>query len=337
MPPSPHPLAPPPAAAAVHTPIERPRSSASAAGVISALPAPWTARRMTSTAGVAARAQPADAAVKSARPATNRRRCPNRSPARPAGISKPPNASVYAVTTHCSVAGPKPRSRSIAGSATATIVVSRTATNWTPQSRAMAMVRAYPSLTGSCDESVSLCQMVERWSWLGEPLAIDFANTVRRHGLEYVEYLDEPGALVEWARREGLRLSARDVGSRLDEVRELRDAVFALLLDATREGGVAAAPGTEARLNAALAAVPLVPQLRGGEVVLTAPRDAPALDELLARVAASALDVLRDPGLALCDAPSCGQFFLRHRGGQRWCGPACGTRARVARHAAHHR
>jgi predicted RNA-binding Zn ribbon-like protein len=213
--------------------------------------------------------------------------------------------------------------------------------------------------------------VIERWSWLGEPLAIDFANTVRRRGLEYVEFLDSPRELAVWAHHEGLRLSARDVGPRLPEVRELRDAVFALLLAAAGDESVATgreaaagdesagAPprattrseaaagdqsagattpsGAEARLNAALAAVPLVPQLRGGDVELAAPRDAPALDELLARVGASALDVLRDPALSFCDAPSCGQFFLRHRGDQRWCGPACGTRARVARHAAHRR
>src|SRR3954465_13071936 len=95
-------------------------------------------------------------------------------------------------------------------------------------------------------------------------------TTTGRGAPRCVKSPEERGELVEWARREGLQLSARDVGSRLDEVRALRDAVFALLLDATREGGVAAAPGTEARLNAALAAVPLVPQLRGGEVVLTA-------------------------------------------------------------------
>jgi predicted RNA-binding Zn ribbon-like protein len=177
--------------------------------------------------------------------------------------------------------------------------------------------------------------VIERWSWLGEPLAIDFANTVRRRGPEYVEYLDSPRELVEWAHHEGLRLSARDVGSRLAEVRELRDAVFALLLAAARDENAPA--GIETRLNAALAAVPLVPQLRAGDVELTAPRDAPPLDVLLARMGASALEVLRDPALAFCDAPSCGQFFLRHRGDQRWCGPACGTRARVARHAAHHR
>ncbi len=157
---------------------------------------------------------------------------------------------------------------------------------------------------------------------VAEPLAIEFANTVRRRGMEYAECL----SLAEWARRHGVRLAA----PRLDEVRALRDAVFALLLAA----GATPPPEAVARLNAALAAVPLVPQLCDGDVVLTAPRDAPPLDALLARVGASVLEVLRDPALAFCDAPSCGQFFLRHRGDQRWCGPACGTRARVARHAA---
>jgi len=205
------------------------------------------------------------------------------------------------------------------------------------------MDRGYPLLTGSCIEPVSMCNVIERWSWLGESLGIDFANTVRRHGLEYVEYLDSPRALVEWAGHEKLPLRVADVGSRLDEVRALRDAVFALLRDATSPPDATPPPrapspsGAEARLNAALAAVPLVPQLRDGAVVLTAPSAAPALDQLLARVGASVLDALRDPALSFCDAPSCGQFFLRHRGDQRWCGPACGTRARVARHAAHHR
>jgi len=58
-----------------------------------------------------------------------------------------------------------------------------------------------------------------------------------------------------------------------------------------------------------------------------------ALDALLALVAHSAVEVIADPDVALCDAPSCGQLFIRTRGNQRWCGPACGNRARVARHA----
>jgi predicted RNA-binding Zn ribbon-like protein len=78
---------------------------------------------------------------------------------------------------------------------------------------------------------------------------------------------------------------------------------------------------------------PVVSQLHG------APRLAgsgDAVDELLARAVAAAIELAgqgSEAGLALCDAPGCGQFFLRERENQRWCGPACGTRARVARHA----
>lgn len=174
----------------------------------------------------------------------------------------------------------------------------------------------------------------ERWSWLGEPLAIDFANTVRRRGSDYTELLASGADLRAWAEREANRVPdppEYSADTRLDEVRELRDAIFALLLAAAQHQPAPA--GIEKRVNAALAAVPLVPQLRGGAVELVAPADADPLDELLARAAMSAVEQLASPALAYCDAPSCGQFFLRTRRDQRWCGPACGTRTRVARHA----
>ena len=178
----------------------------------------------------------------------------------------------------------------------------------------------------------------ERWSWLGEPLGIDFANTVRRRGGNYTELLESGADLRAWAGREASRVPDPPLGSaeaRLSEVRELRDAIFALLLSTAQ--GDALPPGVERRVNAALAAVPLVPQLRDGRVELLAPAGADPLDELLARAAASALELLPSPALAYCDAPSCGQFFMRSRRDQRWCGPACGTRTRVARHASRKR
>ncbi|WP_053226708.1 CGNR zinc finger domain-containing protein [Solirubrobacter soli] len=174
----------------------------------------------------------------------------------------------------------------------------------------------------------------ERWSWLGEPLAVDFANTVRRRGGDYTELLASGADLRAWVEHEASRVpgpteSAAD--TRLEEVRELRDAIFALLLAAANREP--APPGIERQVNAALAAVPLVPQLRDGTVELVAPPETDPLDELLARTAMSAVELLASPALAYCDAPSCGQFFMRSRRDQRWCGPACGTRTRVARHA----
>ena len=178
----------------------------------------------------------------------------------------------------------------------------------------------------------------ERWSWLGEPLGIDFANTVRRRGGDYTELLESGADLRAWAAREASRVPDPPPGAaeaRLGEVRELRDAIFALLFSRARREPVP--PGVERRVNAALAAVPLIPQLHGGKVELLAPEGTDALDELLARAAASALELLPSPALAYCDAPSCGQFFMRSRRDQRWCGPACGTRTRVARHASRKR
>jgi predicted RNA-binding Zn ribbon-like protein len=174
----------------------------------------------------------------------------------------------------------------------------------------------------------------ERWSWLGEPLAVDFANTVRRRGGDYTELLTSGADLRAWAEHEAQRVpdpSEHAAETRLDEVRALRDAIFALLLAAAQHRP--APPGIERQVNAALAAVPLIPRLRDGTVELVAPSAADPVDELLARTAMSALELLASPALAYCDAPSCGQFFMRSRRDQRWCGPACGTRTRVARHA----
>src|SRR6188472_3242082 len=39
---------------------------------------------------------------------------------------------------------------------------------------------------------------VVRWSWLGEPLAVDLANTVRRRGLRYVDLITTPAYLATW-------------------------------------------------------------------------------------------------------------------------------------------
>jgi predicted RNA-binding Zn ribbon-like protein len=181
------------------------------------------------------------------------------------------------------------------------------------------------------------------WDWLGEPLAIDFANTVRRRGARYEELLRRPDDLVAWARQEGGRVPVPALGDaerRVPEVRACRDDVFAVLRAAA--AGEALPPAAARRIDARVRALPVVPQLDrlpGRRRLVTAHR-APAVDELLARACTSAIELVGGDAVAdvgLCDAPSCGQFFVRGRRDQVWCGPACGTRARVARHAAAHR
>jgi predicted RNA-binding Zn ribbon-like protein len=174
------------------------------------------------------------------------------------------------------------------------------------------------------------------WDWLGEALAVDFANTTKRSGGEERELLQGPEDLVSWAACEDGRVPGVDADAvGIGEVRTLRDDVKALL-HATVRGEPAPVPAVE-RVNARVRATALVAQLRDGELVLAPAVAAAPLDELLARVARSAIELTARGGLGFCDAPSCGQFFERRRVSQLWCSDACGTRARVARHAHGHR
>ena len=181
------------------------------------------------------------------------------------------------------------------------------------------------------------------WSWLSEPLPMDFANTTRRRGMVDHDYLRTGADLASWSEREAgrvPRVGARAAGARLDEVRAMRDDVKALLRAAADDAPLP--PRATARLNARARALPLVGQLgrRPGELHTAPATRASALDELLARVAAETIDLVGSGGsdaVRFCDAPSCGDFFAPDRPNQRWCDDSCGTRARVARHAAHTR
>ena len=91
-----------------------------------AAPTPWSSLAPISSASVEATPQSSDATVNVTRPARNMRRRPRRSPRRPARSSRLPNVTRKALTTHVRLAWLKPRSCWIAGSATFTIVTSRT-------------------------------------------------------------------------------------------------------------------------------------------------------------------------------------------------------------------
>jgi predicted RNA-binding Zn ribbon-like protein len=182
------------------------------------------------------------------------------------------------------------------------------------------------------------------WYWLSEPLAMDFANTIHRRGMVDHDHLRTGADVASWCEHEPAgrvpRVTARAAAPRIAEIRGLRDDVHAVLR-ATVDGGrlPAAAVG---RINARARALPLVAQIgaRPGDR-----REAPAtrtgaVDELLARVAADTIAIVGAGGadaVRFCDAPSCGGFFAPERANQRWCDDSCGTRARVARHAATHR
>jgi len=172
--------------------------------------------------------------------------------------------------------------------------------------------------------------------WLGEPLPIDFANTVMvvRQG-EEVDLLATRDDLRKWltAERERLGDCAFAI-AHLAEIRALRDAVRGALSAAAT--GATPTPQALERLNAASAGAPVAPQVdvgRDGELRMDErPASPDPLARLLARLARSTVTLLTGPErerLHVCDAPSCGMLFLGRR---RWCSAACGNRARAARH-----
>jgi len=178
--------------------------------------------------------------------------------------------------------------------------------------------------------------VVTRWSWLGDHLALDVANTVRRRGMHYRELLNTPADLTDWLTHQGTRVPAP---SRLDAATltaftTLRDPVLRLLRAAA--AGDPRPPPDVRTVNAAVLTDPPIRLLtdRPGRPATTHLSDPEPLTRLLATAAAATVELLttdtrRD--LTLCDAPGCGQLYLRARPNQQWCDPHCGVRARGQR------
>jgi predicted RNA-binding Zn ribbon-like protein len=103
--------------------------------------------------------------------------------------------------------------------------------------------------------------------------------------------------------------------------------------------GGAALPAADVRaVNELAAAAPAIRLLgtRPGQHLTRPVTQADQATRLCADIAAAAIDLLTGPDaatVALCDAPGCGQLYLRGRPNQQWCNPHCGTRARSQRHA----
>ena len=108
----------------------------SAAGATTAAPAPCTTRAAISSTGSWASPPARLAREKAIRPATNMRRRPSRSAARPPRIRRPPNEMAYPVTIHWTASAGMCSSRSIDGSATFTMLKSRTTMNAATRIRA---------------------------------------------------------------------------------------------------------------------------------------------------------------------------------------------------------
>ncbi|WP_055531605.1 CGNR zinc finger domain-containing protein [Streptomyces graminilatus] len=186
-------------------------------------------------------------------------------------------------------------------------------------------------------------------------LALDLALTVRHDGAGGItDDLHDTTGLTTWVRAHHDTLPDTDGfvadEATLNAVRELRTAVRTLFARAVRPGEPSAAdaarllPLTEAlrRLNAAAARTPTVPVLHWADDAEPVVRHqgVPGEGEIvsvLARAAVAFLAGADRERLRACHAPRCVRYFLKEHPRQEWCGPACGNRARVARHHERHK
>ena len=175
-----------------------------------------------------------------------------------------------------------------------------------------------------------------------EPMAVEFVSSWHYAGNILIDEFGSIDGLATWidTYRERLGLAA---GSPVrvgvpDRVRivDLREAIRELLsasVDHTQPSAetVRLIDGQGRGAGAAtLKWPPSGPRLDG-------PRETSTADLLAAQVCASAVRLLTSPRRLLlrrCPAPRCVLFFSALRPGQAWCSPACGNRARVARHSA---
>ncbi|MFG2193840.1 CGNR zinc finger domain-containing protein [Streptomyces sp. NPDC048639] len=202
---------------------------------------------------------------------------------------------------------------------------------------------------------------------MGDLLALELAATIRHDGHGGVaDDLETVDALARWLRGKDERLRRiLDVGpttadgprtadeETLCAVREVRSAVRALFARAVAprppsRADSADLPPTAIALDVlatAAARVPSAPRLdwpEGGRPVVVgiAPPAPPSADLLPATLARAAIDFLAGEDrtrLRACPAPRCARYFVKEHPRQEWCGPACGNRARVARHHRRHR
>jgi predicted RNA-binding Zn ribbon-like protein len=176
---------------------------------------------------------------------------------------------------------------------------------------------------------------------LGEPLAIELANTLFTDSGRPFDALTTPAALTRWLQTNAERIDPpppRKLGAGdLERARELRVIIRALL--ATVVDGDPPPAATVKRLNQLAALAPFTARLHwpegGPPKAHLSLSGAGRLNALLALLAQSAIDVLGGSGagrLRRCQAPGCINYYLKDHPRRGWCSPKCGNRVRVARH-----
>lgn len=171
------------------------------------------------------------------------------------------------------------------------------------------------------------------WLWLGDHLAVDFANTTLGAEPSKVELIGTVDDFIGWVDAEPMPLPHAVIADPdLIRVLHLRDTVSRLLRAAAIGRSLPPADVEMVNLTVVAGNVARLLADAPGQSRLHA---ADGVDSLLGVLAAATVDLLAREDLAniaICQAPACDQLFHRSRPNQRWCSPGCGNRARVDRH-----
>jgi predicted RNA-binding Zn ribbon-like protein len=176
---------------------------------------------------------------------------------------------------------------------------------------------------------------------LGEPPAVEFANTLYRSGEEVVDYLATPALVSGWFAAAAQPAPVSWSDDELGRLRELRDAVHDVLtaeVDAARPRAASLAA-----INRCLAAAPVRWTLGWGPgqgMVAGTELSASGVPEVLGRLALGCVESLAgSPASRVrrCEGPGCSMFFVKNHSRRRWCHDSCGHRARQSRYYRRHR
>lgn len=184
------------------------------------------------------------------------------------------------------------------------------------------------------------------WVLPEEPLPVRLMNTVRAERGTLHEDLQQPADLTAWLATAGFH-PTRTTAADLRAAHALRDALRTIAAHVTDDDRPAATPPmadvTQAVevVNASRRSTPadhLV--LADGILRREAPPAGHTVADGLAAVSAAAMGLLAGPAvppLRACHGPRCVLYFVQDHPRREWCSPACGNRARAARHYRRHR
>ncbi len=176
---------------------------------------------------------------------------------------------------------------------------------------------------------------------LGEPFAVELANTRYRSDRDDVDYLDDPAAVRRWfgnaPAASALTVPGRLTLANAEALRDIRDATRSLMIElANGSTALSEAAAGDLRRASRRAPAHLALDLRtADQPSWELHHDGPPQDVFVASVASRCILFIAgdDAGnVRRCARPACPLLFVQHHRARRFCSEYCTHRVRQARY-----